>query len=157
MLRAAGGLVMGAVFAAAFLATLGMDGSLHYPLAYSQVLIAAIALLLLTSAANDWWAARAGEAAGEATGDMPVVAPDAAGGPIILWITIALCIGYAASWTLIGFFPATFLYVAAQLWLLRQRYWGILFGVPAVVTLLVYVVFARLLTLPFPGGVWSGG
>jgi hypothetical protein len=144
---------MGVVFAAAFLATLGMDGSLHYPLAYSQVLIAAIALLSLTSAANDWRAARAGEDAG----DMPVVAPDTAGGPVILWVTIALCIGYAASWPLVGFFPATFLYVAVQLWLLRQRYWGILFGVPAAVTLLVYVVFARLLTLPFPDGVWFGG
>ena len=47
MLRATGGLIAGVVFAAAFLATLGMDGSLHYPLAYSQVLIAAIALLFL--------------------------------------------------------------------------------------------------------------
>jgi Tripartite tricarboxylate transporter TctB family len=153
VVRAAGGLVMGVVFVAAFLATLGMDGSLHYPLAYSQVLIAAIALLLLTSAANDWRAARAGEAAG----DTPVVVSDTAGGPVILWITIALCIGYVASWTLIGFFPATFLYVVVQLWLLRQRYWGILFGVPTVVVVLVYVVFARLLTLPFPGGVWLGG
>jgi hypothetical protein len=153
VLRSAGGLILGVVFAAAFLATLGMDGSLHYPLAYSQVLIAAIALLLLTSAANDWRAARVGEVAG----GMPVVAPDTAGGPVILWITIALCIGYVASWTLIGFFPATFLYVTVQLWLLRQRYWGILFGVPAAVMLLVYVVFAKLLTLPFPGGVWFGG
>jgi len=141
---------MGAVFAAAFLGTLGMDGSLHYPLAYPQVLIAAIALLFLTSAARDWRAAPAGD-------DSPVVVSDTAGGPVILWITIALCIAYIASWPLIGFFPATFLYVAAQLWLLRQRYWGILFGVPAVVTLLVYVVFARLLTLPFPEGVWFGG
>ena len=150
MLRAAGGLVMGVVFAAGFLATLGMDGSLHYPLAYSQVLIAAIALLFLVSAANDW-------RAGEGPGDGPVVAPDTAGGPVVLWITIALCIAYVASWTLIGFFPATFLYVAAQLWLLRQRYWAILLGIPATVTLLVYVVFARLLTLPFPGGIWFGG
>ena len=152
MLRSVGGLVMGVVFAVAFLATLGMDGSLHYPLAYPQVMIAAIALLLLISAAMDGRAARAGQDGG----DRPAVVPDTAGGPVILWITIALCIAYAASWTLIGFFPATFFYVAVQLWLLRQRYWVVLFGVPTVVTLLVYVVFARLLTLPFPGGDWFG-
>lgn len=152
MLRAAGGLIAGVVFAAAFLATLGMDGSLHYPLAYPQVLIAAIALLFLASAAMDWRAAHAGQHAG----DIHAVAPATAGGPVILWATIALCIAYAASWTLIGFFPATFLYVAVQLWLLRQRRWGFLLGVPAAVTLLVYVVFARLLTLPFPGGIWLG-
>ncbi|WP_158929482.1 tripartite tricarboxylate transporter TctB family protein [Acidisphaera sp. S103] len=153
MLRAAGGLIMGVAFAIGFLATLGMDGSLHYPLAYSQVLIAAIALLLLTSAANDWRTARAG-AGGVGT---PAVVPDTAGGPVVLWVTIALCTAYVASWTLVGFFPATFVYVAVQLWLLRQRSWGILFGVPATVTLLVYVVFARLLTLPFPVGAWFGG
>ena len=152
MLRVAAGLAAGVVFAAAFLATLGMDGSLHYPLAYPQVLTAAIALLFLASAANDWRAAHAREAAG----NIPAVASNAAGGPLILWATIVLCIGYVASWTLIGFFPATFLYVAAQLWLLRQRYWGILLGVPAVVTLLEYVVFTRLLSLPFPDGVWLG-
>jgi hypothetical protein len=145
-----GGLIMGMVFAAGFLATLDMDGSLHYPLGYPQVLIAAIALLFLVSAANDWRAGRAPD-------DGSTVVSDAAGGPVILWITIALCIAYVASWTLIGFFAATFVYVAVQLWLLRQRSWGILLGVPTVVTLLVYVVFARLLTLPFPGGFWSGG
>ncbi|HEY1411684.1 MAG TPA: tripartite tricarboxylate transporter TctB family protein, partial [Rhodopila sp.] len=117
---------------------------------YPQVLIAAIALLLMISAANDWLAGRAPD-------DGSAVVSDAAGGPVILWITIALCIAYVASWTLIGFFAATFVYVAVQLWLLRQRSWGILFGVPTVVTLLVYVVFARLLTLPFPGGDWFGG
>jgi hypothetical protein len=152
VLRATGGLIAGVVFAAGFLATLGMDGSLHYPLAYPQVLIAAIALLFLASAARDW---RAADVAGDAGGTR-AVAPDTAGGPVVLAITIALCIAYAASWTLIGFFPATFLYVLAQLWLLRQRYWGFLFGVPAVVTLVVYVVFYRLLALPFPPGLWFG-
>jgi hypothetical protein len=116
--RATGGLILGVVFAASVLATLGMDGSLHYPLAYSQALITAIALLFLASAAMDWREARARGPAG----DNRVVVPDTPGGPVILWATIALCLAYAASWTLIGFFPATFLYVAAQLWLLRQRH-----------------------------------
>ena len=150
MSRATGGLILGVVFAASVLATLGMDGSLRYPLAYSQALIAAIALLFLASAAIDWREARARGPAG----DNRVVVPDTPGGPVILCATIALCLAYAASWTLIGFFPATFLYVAAQLWLLRQRHWSFLLGVPTAVTLLVYVVFAVLLMLPFPGGVW---
>ena len=152
MLRAVGGLIAGVVFAAGFLATLGMDGSLHYPMSYPQVLIAATALLFLASAAMDWREARMQGWAGDIRGG----ASDTPGGPVILWATIALCIAYAASWTLIGFFPATFLYVAAQLWLLRQRHWAYLLGVPVVVTLLVYVVFAVLLALPFPAGVWVG-
>lgn len=153
MLRAAGGLIATVVFAAGALATLGVDGSLHYPLAYPQVLLGAIALLFLASAAIDRREARASLPAGE----KPAVAPNTPGGPAILWATIALCLAYAASWTLIGFFPATFLYVGAQLWLLRQRHWGFLLGVPASVTLLVYVVFAVLLALPFPRGVWFEG
>jgi hypothetical protein len=152
MIRAAGALIAGVVFAAGFVATLSDDGSLRYPMSYSQTLIAAIAVLFLASAAMDWREARAARG--------PVVARSVAGrdmpgGPVILWATIALCLAYAASWTLVGFFPATFVYVAAQLWLLRQRHWMFLLGVPAAVTVLVYVVFAVLLTLPFPGGFWT--
>lgn len=144
MPRATGGLVAGVMFAAAFLATLGMDGSFHYPLAYPQVLLAAISLLFVLSAARDWLG-----------GDVASASTDAAGGPIVLWVTIALCVAYAASWTVVGFFPATFVYISAQLWLLRQRRWHFLFGVPAAVILVMYVVFARLLAMPLPGGAWS--
>ncbi len=153
MLRVAGGLIAGVSFAALLLVTLGMDGSLHYPLAYPQMLIVGVAVLLLVSAAMDWREARASEPA--SIPRAPVVL-DLPGGPVILWATIALCIAYTASWTLIGFLPATFLYVAAQLWLLRQRHWYYLIGVPAAVTLLVHVVFGVLLTLPFPAGMWFG-
>jgi Tripartite tricarboxylate transporter TctB family len=147
MPRVMSGVIAGAMFAAAFLATLGMDGSLHYPLAYPQVLLAAISLLFVLSAARDWMG---GEVASVSS-----AAPDAAGGPVVLWATIMLCVAYAASWTLIGFFPATFIYIVIQLWLLRQRQWHFLLGVPAVVILVTYVVFARLLAMPFPGGAWS--
>ena len=147
MPRVTGGFVAGVAFAVAFLATLGMDGSLHYPLAYPQVLLAVISLLFILSATRDWLG-----------GDViavPAVRPDAAGGAIVLWITIALCIAYATSWTLVGFFPATFFYIVAQLWLLRQRHWRFLLGVPVVVLLVMYVIFAKLLAMPFPGGAWS--
>ncbi len=147
MLRSAGGLIVGILFAASVLATLGMDGSLHYPLAYSQVLLAAISLLFLLSAARDWLDRDAGNA--------QTAAPNAAGGPAVLWMTIGLCVAYAASWTWIGFFPATFIYIAVQLWLLRQRHWGFLLGIPSIALLVMYLVFAKLLALPFPGGAWS--
>lgn len=152
MLRAAGGLVCGVAFAGLLLATLGMDGSLHYPLAYSQVLIAATAVLFVLSAVRDW---RDTLAFGAAHPD--AVASDAPGGVAATLASAALCIAYAVAWPVLGFFPATLLYVAAQLWLLRERGALLLFGVPACVTLLVYVVFARLLALPFPGGMWFGG
>ena len=145
MLRAAGGLACGVVFGVLFVATLGMDGSLHYPLAWSQVLIAGIAVLFMCSAARDRREALALEVA-----HPDAVVSDAPGGVA----SAALCIAYALAWPWLGFFIATFLYVAAQLWLLRERTMLFLLGVPAGVTLLVYVVFARLLALPFPSGAW---
>jgi hypothetical protein len=149
MLRAAGSLACGVVFGVLFVATLGMDGSLHYPLAWSQVLIAGIAVLFMCSAARDRREALALEVA-----HPDAVVSDAPGGVVATLASAALCIAYALAWPWLGFFIATFLYVAAQLWLLRERTMLFLLGVPAGVTLLVYVVFARLLALPFPAGAW---
>ncbi len=151
MLRAAGSLACGVVFGVLLLATFGMAGSLHYPLAYSQVLIAGIALLFVFSAVRD---RRDALAVGAAHPEAVTV--DAPGGVAATLASAALCIAYALAWPWLGFFVATFLYVAAQLWLLRERSMLFLFGVPACVTLLVYVVFARLLALPFPAGAWFG-
>jgi hypothetical protein len=149
---------MGLLFAAGFVATLGMDGSLHYPLGYSQGLIAAIALLFLASAARDWREVGAAAASpGLATGGEAPVGHDAPGGLGPLVATIALSIAYVAACPVIGYYAATFLYVAGQLWLLRQRHWAWLLGVPAATTLLVYVVFAWMLSLPFPAPMWAEG
>ena len=147
MLRAAGSLACGVVFGVLLLATLGMDGSLHYPLAYSQVLIAGIALLFVCSAVRDRREALASDVA-----HLDLVVSDAPGGVVATLASAALCVAYALAWPWLGFFVATFVYVAAQLWLLRERTALFLVGVPACVTLLVYVVFARLLALPFPAG-----
>ncbi|MGA3401207.1 MAG: tripartite tricarboxylate transporter TctB family protein [Acetobacteraceae bacterium] len=149
MLRAAGSLACGVAFGALLLATLGLDGSLHYPLAYSQVLIAGIAVLFVFSAVRD---RRDALALGAAHPDAVTV--DAPGGVAATLASAALCVAYALAWPWLGFFLATFLYVAAQLWLLRERSALFLLGVPGCVTLLVYVVFARLLALPFPAGAW---
>jgi putative tricarboxylic transport membrane protein len=151
VLRASGSLACGVVFGALLLATFGMDGSLHYPLGYSQVLIAAIALLFVASALRDRRDARVLQ---EAHPD--AVTGDAPGGVAATLASAALCVAYACAWPWLGFFVATFLYVAAQLWLLRERTLPFLIGIPACVTLLVYVVFARLLALPFPAGAWFG-
>lgn len=146
--RVIGAGIAGLAFGLLGLATLGMDGSLHYPFGYTQVLIAGVALLFFASAARDWREAQT------AAGDLHnvPVSSDLPGGPRALWATIALCIVYAIAWPVIGFFPATFLYVATQLWLLRERKWQFVIGVPATVTLVVYIVFAVILTLPFPMG-----
>lgn len=52
---------------------------------------------------------------------------------------------------------ATILYVGVQLWVLRRRRWSNLLGVPVGITLLVWVVFDKLLLLPLPHGTLFGG
>jgi hypothetical protein len=151
MLRAAGGLCCAAGFGALLLLTLAMDGSGRYPLSYSQILIAGIAVLFVISAVRDWREIQAAE----------VAHPDAAisnapGGVNAMLATVALCVLYAAAWPVLGFLLATFVYVAAQIWLLRQRGWLYLLGVPVAVTLVVWLVFAKLLLLPFPQGLLFG-
>jgi phosphate/sulfate permease len=152
MLRAVGGAVCGTTFTLFLLATLGMEKSLHYPLSYSQALIGGIAVLFFASAFRDWREARAAE-----TAHPEAVRSDAPGGTSTMLVSAALCVAYAMAWPVLGFFLATFIYVAIQLWLLRERGPLLLIGVPTGVTLLVYVVFARLLALPFPQGAWFGG
>ncbi|MBV9785874.1 MAG: tripartite tricarboxylate transporter TctB family protein [Acidisphaera sp.] len=139
-LRALGSAALGLLFLAGFAATLGMDGSLQYPIGYSQVLIVATGLLLFAAAAL---ALREGS---------PTASAIVAGGPMALAATILLCLIYVLAWNVVGYFPATLLFVACQLWLLHQRRAVVLIGVPIGVTLIVYVVFARLLQLPFPTG-----
>jgi hypothetical protein len=125
--------------------TLSLPGSLIYPLAYAQVLIALIALLFFASAVISWREARA------MTQMEPARAPSGGGG-VVMTATILLCVLYAASWLVVGYFIATFAYVVAQLLLLGERRWWLVLGLACGAVLLVYVVFDRLLLLPFPGG-----
>ena len=145
-----GAALCGGVMAALALFTLSLPGSLVYPLAYAQVLIALIAVLFFASAAVSWREASAAAALG------PVQAPGghapSGGGGLVMVATILLCVLYAASWTVIGYFPATFFYVALQLKLLGERRWWLILALSCGAVLLVYVVFHRLLQLPFPGG-----
>lgn len=130
------------------LITLTQPGSLTYPLAYAQVLIGLIALLFFGTAALSWREARATQAVA------PAHVPG--GGGWVMTGTILLCVLYAASWTLVGYFPATLVFVVAQLWLLGERRWWLILPLAGGATLLVYVVFDRLLLLPFPGGLLFG-
>jgi hypothetical protein len=147
--RLFGSMLLGLAFLAAFAATLGMDGSLQYPLGYSQVLILLTGLLFFSAMALAWQERAVPKMAIEAARQ------GTAGGATVLGGIIVLCIAYVLSWDIIGYFPATFLFVATQLWLLQQRSWPILLGVPSAATLLVYVVFYRVLQLPFPMGVFQ--
>src|SRR5487761_2262559 len=151
MMRAGGAVICGLGFAAFLLATFSMDGSGRYPMGYSQVLIGGIAALFLASAARDWHEARVSVAAHPDS-----VASDSPGGLGPMLATVALCILYAASWPLLGFVLATLLYVGAQLWLLRRRQWSNLLGVPVAITLVVWLVFDKLLLLLLPQGTLFG-
>jgi hypothetical protein len=131
------------------LVTLTQPGSLTYPLVYAQVLIGLIALLFFGTAALSWREARA-------TVPMEPARAPSGGGGVVMTATILLCVLYAASWTLIGYFPSTLLYVTAQLWLLGERRWWLILALAGGATLLVFVVFDRLLLLPFPGGMLFG-
>jgi hypothetical protein len=152
VLRAGGGLACALGFAAFLLGTLSMEGSGRYPMIYSQVLIAGIAVLFLASAARDWREARVAVAA-----HPDAVPNEAAGGTGPMLVTVVLCVLYAAAWPLLGFALATILYVVAQLWLLRRRQWSNLLGVPVAITLVVWLVFDKLLLLPLPQGLLFGG
>jgi hypothetical protein len=125
------------------LVTLTLPGSLSYPLAYAQVLIALIALLFYGAAVLSWREARVELA----TESEPVAS---GGGGLVMTATIVLCVAYAASWTVIGYFPATFVYVVLQLRLLGERRWWLILALAGGAALLIYVVFDRLLLLPFP-------
>ena len=140
-----GAAVCGGAMAALALFTLSLPGSLAYPLAYAQVLIALTALLFFVAAAIAWREARA------AVTVEPAQVPSGGGGVVMLG-TIMLCVLYAAAWTVLGYFPATFCYVVLQLRLLGERRWWRSLALACGVVLLVYVVFHRLLLLPFPGG-----
>lgn len=148
-LQVTGSLGFGAGFSALFLATLWMPGSLTYPTDYPQFMLAGIAVLFFAAAGL---AAREAEAATE-----PAREADAApGGGWALAASILLCIAYVASWTYIGFYVATPIFIALQLWALGQRRPLILIVVPVATTLLVWGVFSWLLSMSFPAGVLFG-
>lgn len=140
-----GAMLCGGAATVLVLITLTQLGSLTYPLAYAQVLIGLIALLFFGTAALSWREARATQPAAPAHGS-------SGGGGWVMTGTILLCVLYAAAWTWIGYFPATLVFVVAQLWLLGERRWWLILLLAGGATLLVYGVFDRLLLLPFPGG-----
>ena len=140
-----GATVCGVAMTVLALCTLGLPGSLAYPLAYAQVLIALIALLFFASAAVAWREARAPV-------DAEATQASSGGGGVVMMATILLCVLYAASWTVLGYFLSTLFYVVLQLLLLGERRWWLILTLACGGVLLVYVVFYRLLLLPFPGG-----
>ena len=144
-----GAALCGGAMTSLALFTLSLPGSLVYPLAYAQVLIALIAVLFFASAAISWREANAPDMA------EPGQAPTGGGGLVMVG-TILLCVLYAASWTVIGYFPATFCYIALQLALLGERRWWLILALASGAVLLVYVVFHHLLQLPFPDGMLFG-
>lgn len=125
------------------------EGSLAYPLAYPQALLLIIGGLFLNMLVADLRAQpakAADEAGGPVQGD---------GGPVALarfFSTVALAVAYVSVWELLGYFPSTLLFIMALLLVLGERRWATVLGIPVALTVLIYLVFFKLLLLPLPMG-----
>ena len=157
---------MGTLFLALFALTLSYPNSLRYPLIYPQLLMVAIAALFYLLAVRDGQVSGGHVAAGAAaqgTGD----AGATAGGPappagsrrlalLRFLATAALAVLYVATWEWAGYFLDTFLFTAILLIVLGERKLVVVAGLPVLLTVVVYVIFFRLLYLPLPLGPFEG-
>jgi Tripartite tricarboxylate transporter TctB family len=141
--------------------TLSYPNSLHYPLLYPQLLIVAIGALFYLLALREGrargghsahnTAAQGGGDAAAASGPPPPASPFPLG-LLRFLATAALTILYVATWEWAGYFLDTFLFTAVLLAVLGERRLVFIVGLPALLTVVVYVVFFRLLYLPLPLG-----
>jgi putative tricarboxylic transport membrane protein len=153
---------MGTLFVVLFALTLSYPSSLHYPLLYPQLLMGAIAVLFYLLAVREGRARGghaaanaavqgSGHAAGAATGSRPPASTYPLG-LLRFLATAALAVLYVATWEWAGYFLDTFLFTAILLIVLGERKLIFIIGLPALLTVVVYVVFFRLLYLPLPLG-----
>jgi hypothetical protein len=70
--------------------------------------------------------------------------------------TVALTVLYVATWEWAGYFLDTLLFTALLLIVLGERKLLVVAGLPVVLTVVVYLVFFRLLYLPLPLGPFEG-
>jgi hypothetical protein len=149
----------GTVFVVLFALTLSYPNSLHYPLLYPQVLISAIAALFFLLAVRE--AGALGRHTAQGGGDATAAGstPPASARPLGLLrflATAALAVLYVATWEWAGYFLDTFLFTAILLIVLGERRLVFVIGLPALLTVMVYIVFFRLLYLPLPLGPFEG-
>ncbi|QVQ52650.1 tripartite tricarboxylate transporter TctB family protein [Spiractinospora alimapuensis] len=70
--------------------------------------------------------------------------------------TIVIVTAYVGLLSLVGFFPATALYLVAHLWFGGVRDWRVFTGVTVVLSGLVYLLFVAQLSVPLPTGLLFG-
>jgi putative tricarboxylic transport membrane protein len=71
-------------------------------------------------------------------------------------LTLLIVVGYVALVSIIGFFPATALYLCAHLWFSGVRDLKVLAGVTVAFVGLVYLLFIYALEVPLPTGLVFG-
>jgi len=67
-------------------------------------------------------------------------------------LALAIVIGYVALLKVIGFLPATALYLLGHLWFNGVRDWRVLAGVVVGVVAFIYLLFVYQLSVPLPAG-----
>ena len=70
-----------------------------------------------------------------------------------LYMVIGALGGYAVLTPIVGFLPSTFLVQVAVLWILSPKKGRSLLGVPITVTVIIYVLFLRVLGMTLPRGI----
>lgn len=161
---------MGTLFLVLFALTLRDPSSLRYPLIYPQGLLVGVAALFYLLAlrkgrtrggpAADAHAADphgSREAGGAAEAGEPTAAAGSPRQALLRFLaTAVLAVVYVASWETAGYFLDTFLFTLILLIVLGERKLVFVAGLPALLTVVVYVVFFRLLYLPLPLGPFEG-
>ena len=160
---------MGTLSIALFALTLRYPDSLRYPLLYPQLLLVVIATLFYLLALREGGAREShpvANAAAQGAPDTPDAGTVVSGstppessfplGMLRFLATAALSVLYVATWEWAGYFLDTFLFTAILLIVLGERKLVFIVGLPALLTVVVYVVFFRLLYLPLPLGPFEG-
>lgn len=75
--------------------------------------------------------------------------PASLAGPLLLGAALA---GYAVSLPFAGYLISTPIFIAAGLWVLDRRQLTLLISLPIAFTVLVFLVFSQLLSVPIPVG-----
>jgi hypothetical protein len=89
-------------------------------------------------------------------GSMNRPATTAAGNRIQLIATFVLPLIYLALLPKAGFYLSTPLFLLAFLWILGERRWPYLIGVPLLIYVLINLLFTRLFYVALPTGSWPG-
>ena len=139
-MRLAAALLLGIGAFAVLGLSLGMRGAGSYPVLYSQILLAAIGLLLVPVTFQEWRKAREGE---DARGQDDPISWQSILGLVIVCV-------YAMSWEIVGHAPATSAFLLAMLLIAGVRKPIPILAFVVLMPVGLYLVFIELLRIPLP-------